>query len=99
MSTTIQEREAPPVAEPVYPLHPEFLEAAAFLRERGWCQDTREDHHGRVCLVEAIETVADVWDASALGFDDDEEPEDWNDHPDRTLSEVLERLERAAWGL
>jgi hypothetical protein len=108
MSTTTQEQvEAPPVAEPVYP---EMLEAARILRELGWFHDgDYVSDKGEVCILAAASlamyddevpiTSEAMHLSKLLGFDSWVDAGDWNDHPDRTLSEVLERLERAAWGL
>lgn len=79
------------------------------LEERGWCQHIGRDRDGRVCLSSGMVQAAkelvwgqwfDVWcDAqnavsSALGWP----VITWNDHPDRTISEVKELLKWVAAG-
>lgn len=84
--------------------------AKSILLERGWRQGPYGAHNDtrRVCMVEALAHAAlpallapnaDVFGLTAgtiqgLGFRCTPEAVDWNDAPERTFEDVLERLER-----
>lgn len=93
---------------------PVFLAAARLLRE-GWSQGQMRREPNRLLRLLGARTRYCLWGAlnavippgasgrystfrlcEALGLDD---PMGWNDEPGRTQEEVVERVERAAYGL
>ncbi|MGH3019848.1 MAG: DUF6197 family protein [Gaiellaceae bacterium] len=103
----IVQLEAQPLADP----DPVLLRAAEIVRERGLCQGPWRTG-GPLCAAGAVgEAGKDhgldraemearvVRFARALGGSDVSHVHCWNDAPGRSAGEVVEALERAAYGL
>lgn len=75
-----------------------LLDAADLIDERGWCQNTFEDDHGRICARRAISMACDHFnDGSAISLA--VYPYgvcDFNDAPGRTQAEVVAKLREVA---
>ena len=72
-------------------------DAAAYIREHGWCQDQLAKLNGQVCLLGALDDIGEDAEGPAeellrerLGGGS---IADWNDTPGRTVEEVLSVLE------
>jgi hypothetical protein len=92
-----------------------LMQAAEIIRLVGWGQWPGQDHYQgpERCLMTAINGTRWFGDGvgegailkardqvvRSLGFSCDQEAIDWNDTPGRTKEEVIEALERAAYGV
>lgn len=100
--------EALPAPKPVTPtLEPwqqQCLDAAAYIREHGWCQGDLENAAGNVCIYGALDKVskdADVYRSAVTYLINTLEKElhyrigldDFNDLPSCTQADVLKLLE------
>lgn len=83
-----------------------LLNAADVLRRDGWCQGESRDPQGRHCALGALMEAGSVTAVMrggvrlkrSLGLEDTSVAF-WNDRPERTKEQVIEALERAAYGV
>lgn len=79
-----------------------LLAAADYIEAHGWCQGSRRDYLGRVCIVEAIDMVTAggpaLYNPAFNAFYDrlGTSPSVWNDTTGRTKDEVLKELRNCA---
>jgi hypothetical protein len=83
--------------------------AADYIREHGWTQHVAEEADGRACLIHAMLQARARMDTKELAYRRLREhfadfalggsmTSIWNDHPDRTESEVLGVLDAISEG-
>lgn len=79
---------APTESPTLEPWRQELLDAAKRIEERGWCQDTDCDEHGRVCIVGAL---LDTRRIHRLGLAGNHHFKSYKSHV--VVSEAIKRLE------
>lgn len=111
MTAVIEDPKVLVQPEPLAAPDPVLLRAAEILRERGFCQGPWRVG-GPLCTAGAVGQAAEELGivrpemearllrlAGALGGSAFPDVHSWNDAPGRTADEVVEALERAAYGL
>lgn len=97
----------PAEAQPLTPHRQALLDAAAYISEHGWCQNTLRSGD-KVCLLGALWETLGILDVSKHHLVASQAEQrlssffgwlnvtDWNDAPGRTVDEVIAALEMAA---
>jgi hypothetical protein len=111
VTTTLLEPRVPCETQPLTEPDPVLLRAAEIVRERGLCQGPWRAG-GPLCAAGAVADAAGDFGlrrrdmearvlrfAHALGGSAVSDVHGWNDAPGRTVGDVADALERAAYGL